>query len=105
MPGRRSGSGMGRLRESLASCSAPIAWYMSNLTKLINRYVRYEANTAIAISTTPASGSLIEDRSPSMGAATWVMATRNITTSTSLEQISATTNMAHLLIHPLGGVP
>ena len=36
-----------------------------------------------------------------IGAATWVIATRNITTSTSLEQISATTNIAHLLIHPL----
>ena len=28
------------------------------------------------------------------------MATRNITTRTSLEQISAMTNIAHLLIHP-----
>src|SRR5699024_6964140 len=60
LPGWRSGRGMGRLREFLASCSAPIAWYMSNPTKLMNRYVRYGANAAIAMSTTPASGSLIE---------------------------------------------
>jgi hypothetical protein len=40
-----------------------------------------------------------------MGAETWVIATRNITTSTSLEQISATTNIAHFPIHPRGWRP
>ncbi len=52
------------------------------------------------MSTIPAMGSLIDARSASMGAETWVIATRNITTSTSLEQISATTNIAHFPIHP-----
>ena len=45
-------------------------------------------------------GSLIDARSASMGADTWVTATRNITTRTSLEQTRATTNIAHFPIHP-----
>ena len=65
----------------------------------MNLYVKYGANAAIAINTTPAMGSLTEARSPSMGEAAWVIATRNITTRTSLEAINATTNIAHLLIH------
>ena len=73
---------------------------MSNPTNAMNLYVRYGANAAIAISTIPAMGSLIDARSVSMGAETCVIATRNITTSTSLEQISATTNIAHFPIHP-----
>jgi hypothetical protein len=94
------GTGIGRLRALLASCSEPIAWYMSNPTNAMNLYVRYGANAAIAISTIPAMGSLTEARSASIGAETWVIATRNITTRTSLEQIRATTNIAHFPIHP-----
>ncbi|WP_182049345.1 hypothetical protein [Changpingibacter yushuensis] len=45
-------------------------------------------------------GSLTDARSASMGADTWVIATRNMTTRTSLEQIRATTNIAHFPIHP-----
>ena len=64
------------------------------------RYVMYGANPASAISTTPARGSAILDKSPSIGADTWVTATSRITTSTSLERMSATTNIAHLEIQP-----
>src|SRR5699024_1572780 len=95
-----AGVGMGRLSACLASCSEPIAWYMSKPTNDRNLYVRYGAKAAIAISTIPAIGSDTEDRSPSIGADTWVIATRNMTTRTSLEQIRAMTNIAHFPIHP-----
>ncbi|MPM30981.1 hypothetical protein SDC9_77534 [bioreactor metagenome] len=65
-----------------------------------NRYVMYGANPASAISTTPASGSAMFDRSASIGADTWVTATSRMTTSTSLESTKATTNIAHLEIQP-----
>src|SRR5690625_4439404 len=60
----------------------------------------YGANPANAISTTPASGSAMFDRSALIGADTWVTATSRITTSTSLDNTSAMTNIAHLEIQP-----
>ena len=53
------------------------------------------------ISTIPATGSAMEARSRSIGALTWVMATRNTRTTTNLEKISASTKLAHLENHPL----
>src|SRR5699024_5284587 len=94
------GAGTGRLREPLASCSADMAWYMSKPTKDRNLYVMYGAKAAMNSSTIPAMGSAIEARSASMGAEIWVMATRKITTSTSLEKIRATTKVAHLENQP-----
>nr|BFF10406.1 hypothetical protein GCM10025699_17090 [Microbacterium flavescens] len=52
------------------------------------------------ISTMPAIGSLIDARSASMGADTWATATRKMTTRTSFDKISATTNAAHFPNHP-----
>jgi len=49
------GTGIGRLSALLASCSEPIAWYMSNPTNAMNLYVRYGANAAIAINEAPPS--------------------------------------------------
>ena len=91
---------MGRLSADFASCSLDIAWYMSKPTNEMNLYVRYGANAAMNISTMPEIGSLIEARSRSMGALTCPMATRNTTTMTSFEKMSATTNAAHLPNHP-----
>src|SRR3954462_14515282 len=97
-PGRRLiGIGMGRLRADFASCSADIAWYMSKPMKLIALYVRYGAKPAMSMSTTPAIGSLTDWRAPSMGAETWAVASRKITTRTTFDTISAITNDAHLL--------
>lgn len=67
---------------------------MSKPTNEMNLYVRYGANAAMNISTTPEIGSLIEARSRSMGALICPMATRNTTTMTSFEKMSATTNAA-----------
>src|SRR5690625_3337024 len=53
------------------------------------------------MSTIPAIGSGIDAKSRSIGAETWVTATRKITTSTSFEAIRAMTNAAHLVNHPL----
>jgi len=61
---------MGRLSALLASCSVPIELYRSNPMNDKNRYVMYGANPASAISTTPARGSAMFDRSPSIGADT-----------------------------------
>lgn len=66
-----------------------------------NLYVMYGANAAMNINTTPAMGSLIDARSSSIGAETWVIATRKITTSTSFDRIKAITNVAHFPNHPL----
>src|SRR3546814_11756616 len=60
----------------------------------------YGANPAISISTTPAIGSLTDCRSASIGADTWAVARRKITTSTSLDKIRAITNVAHFPIQP-----
>src|SRR3546814_14925310 len=62
----------------------------------------YGANPAISISTTPAIGSLTDCRSASIGAETWAVASRKITTSTSLAKISANTKVDHLPIQPRG---
>src|SRR5690625_1588439 len=53
------------------------------------------------MSTIPAIGSAMDAKSRSMGAETWVIATRKITTSTSFEAIRAMTKAAHLVNHPL----
>ena len=53
------------------------------------------------MSTIPAIGSAMDAKSRSMGAETWVIATRKITTSTSFEAMSAITNAAHLVNQPL----
>ncbi len=60
----------------------------------------YGANAAMNISTTPAIGSEMEARSASIGAETCPIATRKITTRTSLEKIRAITNAAHLANQP-----
>src|SRR3546814_20709945 len=54
----------------------------------------------MSIGTTPAIGSLTDCRSASIGADTWAVASRKITTSTSLDKISAITNVAHFPIQP-----
>ncbi|TVS24863.1 hypothetical protein EKI51_04290 [Corynebacterium sanguinis] len=95
------GTGTGRFSADFASCSDDIAWYMSNPTKDRNLYVMYGANAAMNISATPAIGSEMDARSASMGAETWPMATRKITTRTSLEKMRAMTKVAHLANHPL----
>ncbi len=51
--------------------------------------------------TIPAMGSVTAVRPASMGVATCVIATRNTTTSTSLETIRAIRNVTHFPIHPL----
>ena len=51
----------------------------------------------MSISTTPAIGWLTDSRSASIGAETWAVASRKITTSTTFERISAITKVAHLL--------
>ena len=48
----------------------------------------------------PAKGSDTEVKSVEIGAETWVMATRKMMTSTSLDSTRARTNIAHLLIQP-----
>ena len=85
----------------MASCSALIEWYISNPMNVTNLYVMYGANAAMNINTTPAIGSLIDARSSSIGAETWVIATRKITTSTSFDKIKAITNVAHFPNQPL----
>src|SRR3546814_21116466 len=60
----------------------------------------YGANPAISISTTPAIGSLTDCRSASIGAETRAVASRKITTSTSLDKISAITKVTHLPTQP-----
>src|SRR5271155_3781299 len=60
----------------------------------------YGANAAMNMSTIPATGFAIEDRSRPIGAFIWLIATRKITTTTSLETISATTKPAHLENQP-----
>ncbi|KJL29677.1 hypothetical protein RL72_00307 [Microbacterium azadirachtae] len=94
------GTGTGRFIADFASCSADIAWYMSNPTKEMNLYVMYGANAATSMRTTPAIGSLMEARSRSIGWETWAMATRNTTTRTSLDRIRASTKVAHLPNQP-----
>ena len=84
----------------LDSCSADMTWYMSKPTKLMNLYTMYGANAAMNINTIPAIGSAIEERSRSIGALTWLMATKNTTTITSFEKIRARTNDAHFPNHP-----
>src|SRR4051795_10867191 len=56
----------------------------------------YGAKPATSMSTTPVTGSLIDFRSASMGAETWAVASRKITTSTTLDRIRAITKPAHL---------
>ena len=73
---------------------------MSKPTKLRNLYARYGANAATNSSTIPAMGSDRDFRSRLMGAATWVVAMRKITTITSFDAISATTNVAHFPNQP-----
>ena len=68
--------------------------------KLISRYTMYGANAAIPSSTIPAMGSVTAVRPESIGVATCVIATRNTTTRTSLETMSAIRNVAHFPIHP-----
>src|SRR5690625_2655590 len=60
----------------------------------------YGANAAMNINTMPAIGSAIDDRSRSIGALTWLIATRNTITITSFEKISASTKLAHFPNHP-----
>ena len=52
------------------------------------------------MSTIPAIGSEIEVRSKLIGAFSWLIATRNTTTITSFETISAITNATHFPTHP-----
>src|SRR4051795_13210270 len=60
----------------------------------------YGANPAMSISTTPAIGSLTDWMSLSMGAETWAVASRKITTRTTFDKIRAITNDTHLLTQP-----
>src|SRR3954462_9999384 len=57
----------------------------------------YGANPAMSMSTTPAIGWLTDWRSVSIGAETCAVASRKITTRTTLETIIAITKVAHLL--------
>src|SRR3954452_19098656 len=61
----------------------------------------YGANPAMSMSTTPAIGWLTDCRSASIGAETCAVASRKITTRTTLDTISAMTNCAHLLTQDL----
>src|SRR5687768_15780906 len=49
--------------------------------------------------TTPAMGWLTDSKSASIGADTWAVASRKITTSTTFDKIIASTNGAHLATH------
>ena len=60
----------------------------------------YGANAATNMSTIPAMGSAMDARSKSIGWETWVIATRNTTTRTSLDKISAITNDTHFPNQP-----
>src|SRR4051795_12229163 len=51
----------------------------------------------MSISTTPAIGWLTDSRSASMGAETWAVASRKITTRTTFERIIAITKVAQRL--------
>ena len=63
--------------------------------------MEHTPNAPIAMRTTPAMGSLMDARSSSMGAETCAIATRKMTTRTSLEKIRAITKAAHLANQPL----